>query len=100
VDLARPAGAKATTSRSPCPSCGIVPRSRHPPVARLGNSPFETGDCYGFHRLQRTSGFRKICAYIDEHNECPRPFVWTAKAEDILEKVRRAKAVLNKIASE
>ena len=40
-----------------------------------------------------------IRAYIDEHNECPRPFVWTAKAEDILEKVRRARAVLNKIAS-
>jgi transposase len=41
-----------------------------------------------------------IRAYIDEHNENPRPFVWTAKAEDILEKVRRARAVLDKIASE
>jgi hypothetical protein len=41
-----------------------------------------------------------IRAYIDEHNDNPRPFVWTAKAEDILEKVRRARAVLNKIASE
>ena len=41
-----------------------------------------------------------IRAYIDEHNDHPRPFVWTAKAEDILEKVRRAKAVLDKIASE
>jgi transposase len=41
-----------------------------------------------------------IRAYIDEHNDHPRPFVWTAKAEDILEKVRRARAVLNKIASE
>jgi transposase len=41
-----------------------------------------------------------IRAYIDEHNDNPRPFVWTAKAEDILEKVRRARAVLDKIASE
>jgi transposase len=41
-----------------------------------------------------------IRAYIAEHNSSPRPFVWTAKAEDILEKVRRARAVLDKIASE
>jgi hypothetical protein len=41
-----------------------------------------------------------IRAYIDEHNENPRPFGWTAKAEDILEKVRRAGAVLDKIESE
>ena len=41
-----------------------------------------------------------IRAYIEEPNENPRPFVWTAKAEDILEKVRRARAVLDKIASE
>jgi transposase len=40
-----------------------------------------------------------IRAYIDEHNDDPKPFVWTAKAEDILEKVRRARAVLDKIAS-
>jgi transposase len=41
-----------------------------------------------------------IRAYIDEHNNDPKPFVWTAKAEDILEKVRRARAILDKIASE
>jgi transposase len=41
-----------------------------------------------------------IRAYIDEHNDDPKPFVWTAKALDVLEKVRRARAVLNKIASE
>jgi transposase len=41
-----------------------------------------------------------IRAYIDEHNDDPKPFVWTAKAEDILEKVRRARAILDKIASE
>ena len=41
-----------------------------------------------------------IRAYIDGHNDNPRAFVWTAKAEGILEKVRRARAVLDKIASE
>ena len=41
-----------------------------------------------------------IHAYIDEHNDKPKPFVWTAKAEDILEKVRGARAVLDKIESE
>jgi transposase len=32
--------------------------------------------------------------YIDGHNKSPKPFIWTAKANDILEKVTRAKAVL------
>jgi transposase len=40
-----------------------------------------------------------IQAYIEDHNSDPKPFVWTAKAQDILEKVGRARAVLNKIAS-
>ena len=33
--------------------------------------------------------------YIDKHNIDPKPFVWTAKANDILEKVKRARAALN-----
>ena len=40
-----------------------------------------------------------IMAYIAEHNDNPQSFEWTAKAEDILEKVRRAREVLNKRAS-
>jgi len=40
-----------------------------------------------------------IEAYIAEHNENPRAFTWTAKAEDILAKVRRARQVLDKTAS-
>jgi len=35
--------------------------------------------------------------YIDEHNQDPRAFKWTAKAEVILEKVRRARTVINKM---
>ena len=30
--------------------------------------------------------------YIDHHNLEPKPFIWTAKATDILEKVKRARA--------
>ena len=33
--------------------------------------------------------------YIDRHNDQPKPFVWTAKASDILEKVKRARKALN-----
>jgi transposase len=33
--------------------------------------------------------------YIDKHNHHPKPFVWTAKASDVLEKVKRARAVLD-----
>jgi transposase len=31
-----------------------------------------------------------IRKYIDEHNKKPKPYLWTAKATDILEKVKRA----------
>ena len=34
--------------------------------------------------------------YIDHHNSNPKPFIWTAKASDILEKVTRARATLHK----
>jgi len=34
--------------------------------------------------------------YIDKHNDNPKAFVWTAKASDVLEKVKRARAVLDK----
>jgi transposase len=36
-----------------------------------------------------------IGAYIDQHNRNPKPFIWTAKATDILEKVKRARRVLD-----
>ena len=32
--------------------------------------------------------------YIDNHNRQPKPFIWTAKASDILENVKRARASL------
>jgi transposase len=36
-----------------------------------------------------------IGTYIDRHNESPKPFIWTARATDILEKVKRARRTLN-----
>jgi transposase len=35
-----------------------------------------------------------IEAYVDRHNETPKPFIWTASATDILEKVKRARKSL------
>jgi hypothetical protein len=42
-----------------------------------------------------TSAHYTIGDYIDRHNENPKPFIWTAKASDILEKVKRARRSLN-----
>ena len=36
-----------------------------------------------------------IGEYIDKHNENPKPFIWTAKASDIQEKVKRARLALD-----
>jgi len=38
-----------------------------------------------------------IQAYLDAHNEDPKPFVWTASIDSILEKVGRCKAVLETV---
>jgi transposase len=37
--------------------------------------------------------------YVAGHNQDPKPFIWTAKASDILEKVRRARKRLVKVHS-
>ena len=37
--------------------------------------------------------------YVEHHNEYPKGFVWTKKAGDILEKVKRARITLNKTPS-
>jgi hypothetical protein len=38
-----------------------------------------------------------IEAYLAAHNNNPRPFVWTASADEILEKVRRGRVALGRI---
>ena len=38
-----------------------------------------------------------IQEYLEAHNENPKPFVWTASVEKILEKVRRCKVILETV---
>lgn len=40
-----------------------------------------------------------IQEYLELHNQHPKPFIWTAKAADILEKVKRARVALDNIQS-
>ncbi len=40
---------------------------------------------------------KKITEFIDRHNEDPKPFVWTKSAEEILEKVNRARTTLDNV---
>jgi transposase len=40
-----------------------------------------------------------IDLYIENHNNKPKPFIWTASANDILEKVKRARKALNNVQS-
>jgi transposase/DNA-binding MarR family transcriptional regulator len=51
-----------------------------------------------FHNVKQLQ--QAITDYIAEHNEEPKAFKWTAKADTILEKVRRARAVLDKMQTE
>jgi hypothetical protein len=39
----------------------------------------------------------KIQAYLDAHNKDPKPFVWTATADEILAKVRRGRVALEAV---
>ena len=38
--------------------------------------------------------------YLDAHNDDPKPFVWTATAESILEKVRRGRVTLEQVVTQ
>jgi len=42
---------------------------------------------------------RAIGSYLELHNENPKPFIWTAKASDILQKVTRGRKALDKLQS-
>lgn len=41
-----------------------------------------------------------IMEYIEHHNGDPETFSWTAKADEIIEKVARARAVLDNVRSD
>jgi transposase len=51
-----------------------------------------------FHSVEQLIG--AITDYIENHNQQPKAFVWTAGVEKILAKVRRARKVLDKVQSE
>jgi hypothetical protein len=38
--------------------------------------------------------------YVCHHNECPKPFIWTKSAKDILQKVIRANSRLSSTQNE
>ena len=42
---------------------------------------------------------KAILEYIDTHNGDPAPFIWTAKANDTLEKTKRGRAKFNHLQS-
>ena len=48
---------------------------------------------------QRVGGRAGAEHFVDHHNADPQGFVWTKKAEDILAKVTRARAALDKTPS-
>jgi transposase len=50
-----------------------------------------------FHSVEQL--IAAITDYIEHHNQKPKAFVWTAGVEKILEKVRRAREVLDKVQS-
>jgi hypothetical protein len=50
-----------------------------------------------FHNLSELES--ALQTYMVQHNENPKPFIWTAKAPDILQKVKQGQAPLNKRAS-
>ena len=43
---------------------------------------------------------RAIESYIRENNKNPKPFVWTATAESILDKVRRGRVTLEQVVTQ
>jgi hypothetical protein len=40
---------------------------------------------------------RAIIEYVNQHNEKPKPFIWTASTNDILAKVKRARAAASNL---
>ena len=69
-------------------------------TTKLGNRKFRREDKTHIRvwlaPLQPGTHPQTIESYIDRHNENPKPFIWTARAGDILEKVKRARQALNK----
>ena len=87
----RPLLVRKPGSTSPALSCAIPP-----PVQLLYSTSTQNRTRNGVFR-NVPQLIQAICDYIDRHNANPATFVWTKKAEDIREKVARARASLHKI---
>jgi transposase len=63
------------------------------PVERFFRNPTDKCVRRGvFHSVEELQ--QSIQRYIEKHNREPKPYIWTAKARDILEKVKRAWSAL------
>ncbi len=58
----------------------------------LSDKAIKRGSFYNVNHL-----IAAITEYINQHNQNPKPFIWTASAKDILAKVKRARATMNKL---
>jgi len=58
----------------------------------LSEKALKRGSFYNVNDLTGAIG-----EYINAHNDNPKPFIWTASAKDMLAKVKRARAALNKL---
>ena len=56
-----------------------------------------TASARGFHSVPEL--IQAVEEYVGGHNQNPKPFIWTATASDILEKVQRARKKLDKLQS-
>jgi hypothetical protein len=81
----------------------VVPPALHPDVVVLAE-PGRTLVPGTTDKALRRGSFNSvpdliaaIQAYLDAHNEDPQPFIWTATADSILEKVRRGRVALQQV---
>jgi transposase len=58
----------------------------------LGEKALKRGSFYNVDDLVAA-----VTEYVNAHNENPKPFIWTASANDILAKVKRARKAANKL---
>lgn len=95
------ASGRATLARATSP----ISRSLHAHqrlVAEYGRAFLSRSD----RQAPRRGVFRDVMdlvyaieEYVDRHNQNPKPFIWTASANDILEKVKRARKALVNVQS-
>ncbi len=76
---------------------GIMPNPHLSRTFKVSNDPRFVENMTDVVGLYLNPPERAIMDYIAEHNKAPNAIVWTAKAEMILKKVRRASATLRNV---